>query len=244
MNQTQKVAIITGGAEGIGHSLVTGFANSDYQVISVDLKPGVEHPNVKNYSYDLADTKNLREIIEYCLSTHGTIDVLINNAAVSLGKGVLETEADTWNKTISVNVSAPFFLAKEVAKEIGNQEKSGSILNMASVNSFAAEKGHASYVVSKGAIAAMTRSLAVDLAPFNIRVNAIAPGPIETTKTAKIFAQPDYAAAIQKGIPLSRAGMPSEVANLALFLASDQAQYITGQVIKVDGGYLSYARLD
>lgn len=244
MNHSQKVAIITGGTQGIGSALVSGFAEAGYAVLSVDLDSNIENQNVKNFSFDLTNTQSLKSVIDKCLEEFGTVDTLINNAAVSLGKSVLETDQATWEKTMAINVTAPFFLSREAALAMSSQKKSGSIINMASVNSFAAEKGHASYVVSKGGIAAMSRSMAVDLAPQNIRVNAIAPGPIETNKTSKIFAQPDYASAIKKGIPLARAGRPSEVADLALFLASDQARYITGQVIKIDGGYLSYARLD
>lgn len=244
MSQNHKVAIVTGGAGGIGHALVTSFAESGYRVLSVDSRTGFDHPNVTNYETDLAKLEELDKIIDYCLNQFNTIDVLINNAAVSLGKDALETDHTTWHTTMNVNVTAPFFLSQKTAKVLIDQKKAGAIVNMASVNSFAAERAHAAYVTSKGAIAAMTKSLAVDLAPFGIRVNAIAPGPIETTKTAEIFAQPDYVQAIKKGIPLSRAGSPLEVAKLALFLSSADASYITGQVIKIDGGYLSYARLD
>lgn len=244
MSQNNKVAIITGGAGGIGQALVTSFADAGYQVLCVDNQTAASYPNVVNFESDLSKVDDLDKVIDFCLSQFNTIDVLINNAAVSLGKNALETDQAVWNTTMSVNVTAPFFLAQKTAKVLIDQKKVGAIVNMASVNSFAAERGHSAYVTSKGAIAAMTKSLAVDLAPYGIRANAIAPGPIETTKTAKIFAQPDYAQAIQKGIPLSRAGTPTEVANLALFLSSAEAAYITGQVIKIDGGYLSYSRLD
>ena len=244
MSNDQKVVLITGGASGIGRGLVEGFADSGYRVISVDRQNADTYQNTTHLEFDLSQTDRLGEIIEFSLKEFKTLDVLINNAAVSLGQSAIETNRATWDTTVAVNISAPFFLAQAAAKIFKEQSKPGVILNMASVNSFAAEKGHASYVTSKGAIAAMTNALAVDLAPLNIRVNAIAPGPVETSKTRPIFSQPEYANAIKKGIPMSRAAIPKEVADLALFLCSDSSKYLTGQVVKIDGGYLSYARLD
>lgn len=244
MNQAKKVALITGGAGGIGRGLVEAFAAAEYQVVSVDKHKGKNFAQVNNIEFDLSDVEKLDQITNYCLDQFESIDVLINNAAVSLGKNILQTDVNTWDQTIAINVTAPFFLSKLVSEILISQKKSGAIVNMASVNSFAAEKGHASYVASKGAIAAMTKSMAIDLAEHNIRVNAIAPGPIVTEKTSAVFSQPDYASAIKKGIPFARAGTPQEVADLALFLTSHESKYITGQVITIDGGYLSYARLD
>lgn len=244
MSQVKKVALITGGAAGIGRGLVETFSKADYQVLSVDQVLGEAYSQVTNFEFDLSDTENLEKITNYCLEKFQTIDVLINNAAVSLGQSILQTDKSTWDQTLAINITAPFFLSKLVAEIFISQSKPGSIVNMASINSLAAERGHASYVTSKGAIAAMTKSMAVDLAEHKIRVNAIAPGPIETAKTSKIFSQPDYASAIKKGIPMARAGTPSEVAELALFLSSTNASFITGQIITIDGGYLSYARLD
>lgn len=244
MNQDKKVALITGGAGGIGRGLVEAFARAEYQVVSVDKHKGHNFPEVSNIEFDLLDLDKLDQITNYCLNKFKTIDVLINNAAVSLGKNILQTDENTWNQTIAINVTAPFFLSKLVSEILISQKKSGAIVNMASVNSFAAERGHASYVASKGAIAAMTKSMAIDLAEHGIRVNAIAPGPIATAKTTPVFSQPGYASALKKGIPFARAGTPQEVADLALFLTSNDSTYITGQVITIDGGYLSYARLD
>ena len=244
MSNDQEVVLITGGANGIGRGLVEGFADSGYRVLSVDREIAEPYQNTTHLEFDLTQTDRLGEILDFCLAEFNTLDVLINNAAVSLGQSTLETDRATWDTTVAVNISAPFFLAQAAAKIFKEQNKSGVILNLASINSYAAEKGHASYVTSKGAIAAMTNAMAVDLAPLNIRVNAIAPGPVETSKTKPIFSKPEYASAIKKGIPMSRAATPKEVAELALFLCSDSSKYLTGQVIKIDGGYLSYARLD
>jgi NAD(P)-dependent dehydrogenase (short-subunit alcohol dehydrogenase family) len=120
----------------------------------------------------------------------------------------------------------------------------GRIVNMASVNSLAAERGAASYVAAKGGLAQLTKAMAVDLAPHGILVNAIAPGPIRTEASAPIFDRDDYARGIERGVPLARAGSPVEVAAVAAFLASDESSFVNGTVLVVDGGFTAYLRLD
>jgi NAD(P)-dependent dehydrogenase (short-subunit alcohol dehydrogenase family) len=120
----------------------------------------------------------------------------------------------------------------------------GSIVNLASVNSFAAEKGAAPYVTSKGGVLMLTRAMAVDLAPYSIRVNAVAPGPIETERSAPVFANPSYSTGIRQGVPMGRAGHPEEVASVVAFLASEESSFMTGSVVVADGGFTSYLRFD
>lgn len=242
--QDQRVAIVTGAARGIGAGIVEGFLKNSYRVYAVDKEDVNLRPNLYYHRADLSQVDEIVKIVKGCVQEFGQVDVLVNNAAISLGKDFLATDLQTWQLSLAVNQTAPFFLAQAVAKEMIDKDIRGRIINLASVNSFAAEKGQSSYVVTKGAIALMTKSMAVDLGKYGILVNAIAPGPILTEKTEAIFTTGDYADAISNGIPLKRAGLPSEIADLVLFLASAGSTYITGQVIVVDGGYLSYCRLD
>lgn len=242
--QDHKVAIVTGAARGIGAGIVEGFLKNSYRVYAVDKEDVELRSNLSYHRTDLSQVDQISKIVKGCIQEFGRVDVLVNNAAVSLGKDFLTTDLETWEVSLAVNQTAPFFLAQAVAKEMIDKGIPGRIINVASVNSFAAEKGQSSYVVTKGAIALMTKSMAVDLGKFGILVNAIAPGPILTEKTEAIFTTEDYARAISNGIPLQRAGLPNEIADLVIFLSSASSTYITGQVIVVDGGYLSYCRLD
>lgn len=239
-----RVSIVTGGARGIGASIVERMISAGHDVFVID-RFNAKLPSGAHFHHaDLEDIEELPKIVSECSKLFGRIDVLVNNAAVSLGSDFLSTDSATWNKTIAINQTAPFFLSQYAAKYMIENKTHGCIVNIASVNSFVAEKGHASYATSKGAVAMMTKAMAVDLGPYQIRVNAVAPGPILTEKTQEIFSQPRYQNAIKQGVIAGRPGEPLEVANLVAFLASDAASYINGQTIIVDGGFTSYCRLD
>lgn len=242
--QKNRVSIVTGGSRGIGAAIVQRMITGGYDVFVVDQFKGEVPEGAYFHKADLENLEELPTIITECEKIFGRIDALVNNAAVSLGSDFLSTDIATWNKTISINQTAPFFLSQIAAKFMIENNNQGTIVNIASVNSFAAEKGHASYVTSKGAVAMMTKAMAVDLGSHKIRVNAVAPGPILTEKTQASFAQPRYDDAIKRGVVAGRPGQPSEVANLVYFLTSTEASYINGQIIVVDGGFTSYCRLD
>ncbi len=250
-----KVALVTGGAAGIGRAIAERFAREGARVVVFDVNAeagqrclqtlkaiAIEDPIFIHC--DLEKTEGIEPSVAAVLEKCGQIHVLVNNAAVTLGDGFLETSLEKWQKTIAVNLTAVFVCSHVVARSMVAKKIAGSIMNLASVNSFAAEKGAAPYVASKGGVLALTRSMAVDLARYSIRVNAIAPGPITTERSAPIFAEETYRAGIERGVPLGRAGRPEEVASLALFLASDESSYMTGSAVVVDGGFLSYIRFD
>jgi NAD(P)-dependent dehydrogenase (short-subunit alcohol dehydrogenase family) len=250
-----KVVLVTGSANGIGRAIAERFASEGAQVIGLDIdEPGgdrlleslrtIGRREPAFASCDLASRfdieRNVTDLIEGC----GSIDVLVNNAAVSLGGGFLETEFEKWEKTIAVNLTAVFVCSQLVARSMISKNMTGSIVNLASINSFAAEKEAASYVTTKGGVLALTRAMAVDLAPYSIRVNAVAPGPIETERSAPVFASAAYISGIKLGVPMARVGRPEEVAAVVAFLASEESSYVTGSVVVVDGGFLSYVRFD
>lgn len=248
-----KVALVTGGASGIGRSIAEHFACEGARVAILDVNRAAGEKSLEGLKAlaqqpplfvlcDLESKVEIEKSLAYLLDQWGHIDVLVNNAAVSLGDGFLETSFEKWQKTIAVNLSAVFICSQLVARSMVSRKITGSIINLASINSFASERGAAPYVASKGGVLMLTRAMAVDLAQYSIRVNAIAPGPIETERSAPIFAAEPYRLGIERGVPLGRAGRPAEVASLALFLASEESSYITGSAMVIDGGFLSYLR--
>jgi len=250
-----KVTLVTGGAAGIGRAVAERFAREGALVVFFDVNVDAGESCLQNLKAiaseepvfipcDLEKAGHIQSAVASVLEKCGAIHVLVNNAAVSLGDGFLETSLEKWERTIAVNLTAPFLCGQIVARSMVAKGIGGSIINLASVNSFAAEKGAAAYVASKGGVLALTRSMAVDLARYSIRVNAIAPGPIRTERSAPVFAQETYRAGIERGVPLARVGRPEEVASLALFLACDESSYMTGSAVVIDGGQLSYLRFD
>jgi NAD(P)-dependent dehydrogenase (short-subunit alcohol dehydrogenase family) len=239
-----RVVIVTGAATGIGKGITQSFLDAGYSVFAVDKTPMISQENLHYHQADLSDLSQILPIVNKCVETFGHIDVLINNAGVSLGQDFLTTDLATWTTTIAVNQTAPFFLGQAAASHMVKEKIKGRIINIGSVNSISAEFGHSSYVTSKGAITMMTKSMAVDLGAYGIYVNAIAPGIIRTEKTAEGLKTPARLNAIENGIPVKRAGEVQEIGELALFLANPKTTYITGQLIVIDGGYLSYCRAD
>lgn len=250
-----KTCLVTGGATGIGSAIAERFAREGAKVAVLDVNAEAGQRCLQNLKAlaknepfflpcDLERTEEINPAVASVLEKYGDIHVLVNNAAVSLGDGFLETRLEKWQKTIATNLTAVFACGQAVARSMAEKKIAGSIINLASANSFAAEKGATSYIASKGGVLALTRSMAVDLARYSIRVNAIAPGAIATERSASIFAAEPYRVGIEHGVPLGRAGRPEEVASLALFLASDESSYMTGSAVVIDGGYLSYIRFD
>lgn len=255
MRFESKTALVTGGAKGIGRAVAERFASEGAQVIILDVdepagKQCVEYlqshykQKAQFVSCDLAIAAQIEAAIAGLPQHFSQIDILVNNAAVSLTGPFLETSLERWHKTISVNLTAVFLCSQLVARSMVARKAPGSIINLGSINSFAAEKAAAAYVASKGGILMLTRSMAVDLAPYSIRVNAVAPGPIETERSAPVFATPTYSAAIRQGVPMGRAGQPEEIGSVVAFLASEDSSYMTGSIVVIDGGLMSYIRFE
>ena len=241
-----KVAIITGGARGIGKAIALKFAEegSDIAICDVNadtLNAAREEIEAKGRSVltdkvDVTKLEDVQKFIQKVLDKFSKIDILINNAGITRDGLLVRMNDADWDAVISVNLKGTFNCTKAVAKPM-MKSRSGRIVNIASIIGIVGNGGQANYAASKGGVIAFTKSIAKELASRNINVNAVAPGFIETDMTAKL--SEDVRNQIMKQVPLAKWGSPSDVANVALFLVSDAANYITGQVVQVDGGMVT-----
>ncbi len=242
-----KTALITGASRGIGKAIALKFANEGANIAFSDLFCDENMVNLENelknldikangYASDASSFKDAETLISNVLNDFGKIDILVNNAGITRDNLLLRmTEAD-WDAVIKVNLKSIFNLTKAVQRHMLKQ-KSGSIINMSSVVGLEGNAGQSNYSASKAGLIGFTKSIAMELGSRNIRCNAIAPGFIETEMTAKL--PEEVKNEWIKTIPLRRSGKPDDVANIALFLASDLSAYVTAQVISVCGGMYS-----
>lgn len=242
-----KVVIVTGGARGIGEEMVRQFANFAAKVAVIDIdqanldKSNSDHENksaINKYFCDLTSETKLIETFNQIKKDFGQIDVLVNNAMFHDPTDFLNTSLESWNKTMAVNLTAPFLTIRTVLPWM-IERKSGSIINLGTVNA-KAMIGSDSYSVSKGGIHVLTRTVAMRYGANGIRCNTLVPGTVATDAwQERIDKNPTIFAQVKEWYPLGRVGTPNDIANAALFLASDKSSWITGTEFLVDGGLLS-----
>ncbi len=252
MKLKNKVAIITGARRGMGKADALTLAQAGAKVVVSDLnlddcKKVVDEIKEKGgeaiaVKCDVSKKEEIDEMVEKTVDQFGKIDILVNNAGIAQFKPFLELSEEDWDKTIDINLKGYFLCAQACAKEMAKQ-KSGNIINIASIAMGQVGTGGfqnlVHYNASKGGIAAMSEALSVELAPYNIRVNTIAPGVIDTPMAKSVKDDPESLKATLSRVPTNRVGKPQEIADTVLFLASDKSSYINGEVIVVDGGYLA-----
>ena len=234
-----KVAIVSGGSRGIGASIVETLASSGFDVVlnyrfSANKANDIasKFSNVVTFQADVSDHAQVKSLVDFTISKFGRIDLLVNNAGIDFINTLSDTSDSDFDTVLRNNLYSAFYLSKEVSPYMINA-KSGLIINISSIWGIVGASCETAYSVSKAGLDAMTKSLAKELGPSNIRVNSIAPGIIDTDMNS--FLSKEELSEIVNDIPLERIGLPSDVANTVLFL--DKNSYITGQVIQVTGGW-------
>jgi len=239
-----KKALITGASRGIGSAIAKKFAEEgaeigiNYHSSDEEAKDILESVNSHSEGIllkgDVSDEKDCKRIVSDFVDEFDGLDILVNNAGILKKKNLEESTVDTFDKTMGVNVRGPFMLSKYSLENL-KDSKSGRIINMSSHWAFRASDQATSYVVSKTALIGLTRALALELGPKGITVNGIAPGTIETDMIADRYSEKEKRKRVQE-IPLKRLGKPEDIANTALFFASEKGSYVNGEIIGVNGG--------
>ena len=237
-----KVAVVTGGGQGIGLGISRALIDAGAAVLIAQRSaPAADLGDAKWVRADLAERQSFAAI-ENAAQSYGRVDILVNNAGFMFEKSLDDMSFDDWNQMLAVNLTAPVFLSKQLLPLL-REARGASIVNIGSIEGLASNPEHAAYCATKSGIHGLTRALAVDLGKDSIRVNAIAPGWIRSDLSdAYINAQPNADEAWQdlyKMHPLGRIGEPGDVGKLAVYLASDDSAFVTGQVIVIDGGRTS-----
>jgi glucose 1-dehydrogenase len=254
-NRTGKIAVVTGSSKGIGKAIALAFAKSrEYQGIVVNSRKQAEAQQVSDeikkslscnsiaIEADMSKESDCIRLIEEAVKYYRRIDVLVNNAGIQQELPFEETSTEIWRKIIDVDLTAPFVCSREAVKYMINQKnpKGGCIINISSVHQEIPKPFYVAYAAAKAGIKMITKTMALELARYDIRVNAVAPGAIETDMNQELKEDQVELKRILKRIPLKRIGTSEEVANVVEFLASDKASYVTGSTYFIDGGMTLY----
>ena len=241
-----KVAIVTGGASGMGRSEATIFAREGAQVVVADVleKEGEETakavgPAARFMKLDVTSEDSWQTVVAAAEREFGKLDILVNNAGISGTYQPDLTSTEAWDRVMDINAKGVFFGMKHALPAL-KRAGGGAIVNISSISGFAGQHGvHMAYNASKGAVRIMTKTAAVQWAEHNIRVNSVHPGFMPAMRTSVGSANPEWRAKVLRAVPMKREGRVEEVAHAVLFLASDEASYITGTELVVDGGFLA-----
>ena len=249
MELNGKVAIVTGAGSGIGHAIAQRFAGAgaavcvNYLGYEDDAKALVESlPKAMGFKADVSKSAEVQAMVDATIKELGSVDVLVNNAGVERSMPFFDIDEATWDLMLDVDLKGAFLCAQACARAMRDAGKGGSIVNISSIHEDVAFPGYTPYCAAKGGLRMMMRNAALELAQHRIRVNNVAPGAIATPINAQTLNDPDKVATLQRIIPLQRMGTPEEVAEVALFLASDASSYVTGSTYYVDGGMVRYSQ--
>lgn len=238
-----KVAIVTGGASGIGKAICEKLNWEDAEVViaDVDEEKGLQLADEigAEFKYcDVSDKENVEKVVEETVEQFGKLDIMINNAGIGSTNTIEEMDEEEWSQILSVDLDGVMYGTKAAVPHL--KETEGVILNTASIYGLVGDVGATAYNAAKGGVVNFTRSVADDLAPYNVRVNSICPGFVDTPMTEEALGDEDFREHVLGNTPLARVAEPEEIADVAVFLVSDQASYVTGVNMPVDGGWTSH----
>lgn len=245
MRFKEKSVIVTGGASGIGRAIAEQFAQEGARVVVADINRESTQDTVEAISarggyalpvnVDVSNPKSVQDMVDTTVAANGRLDVIVNSAAIPSVSKIIDLSFDTWNKVLNINLTGTFLCAQAAARCMVGAG-GGRIVNLASVNGQRAITGRGAYTAAKGGVIMLTKIMAAELGPEDITVNAIAPGPVDTPMVQEMHTA-STREAWYRALPIKRYAKPQEVAAATLFLASDEACYITGHVLNVDGGF-------
>ncbi|MDE0048873.1 MAG: glucose 1-dehydrogenase [Rhodospirillales bacterium] len=247
MIYVNRIAVVTGGASGIGREVARALAARGAAVAVADINmEGAEEvtaalvqdgAKAEAIAVDVSQPEQADAMIASAIQAFGKVDILVHSAGVGVERSFLDTTPEEWQRILDIDLSGTFFCGQAAARHMVERGY-GRIVNLASTAGVRGGTGRAAYGTAKGGVIALTKVMAVELAPFGVTVNALAPGAIETELVAKMHSA-ETRTVYRAGIPLDRYGTPEETAAAALFLASEEARYVTGHVLAVDGGFLA-----
>ncbi len=248
MRLKNKVAIVTGAGAGIGRAIALLFSEEGATVVAAEVLEdrGLETASLIRekgnqalfIKTDVRDLNEIQRAVSETVREFGRIDILVNNAGVLQYLPFAQVTEEDWDRIIDINLKGTFFFAQAAANEMIRARQGGKIINMSSIASEVAIEFQSHYMASKGGVRMLTKGMALELAPYGINVNALAPGTIETEMTRQDLEDPTIREEAIDAIPLGRIGTPLDVARAALFLATEESNYITGEMIFVEGGYV------
>ncbi len=239
----KSLALITGGAQGIGYACAEALMEDGARIILADInKDGVIEAAEKlgngtvGMACDMGDVDQINAMFDMIEAEHGSVEILVNNAGIAAPGDFLSYEVETFEQVINVNLRGVFVALQRAAKTMVDKGIEGAVVNMSSINAVVSIPAIPAYCASKGGLMQLTKSASLALAPYNIRVNAVGPGSINTEMFAGVNANPDAMKMVMSRTPLQRIGSAREIGDVVAFLASKKASYITGETIYVDGG--------
>lgn len=241
-----KTALITGGSRGIGRATAILFAEAgadvaisyvSHEAAAMEVKREIENRGRRCLvlKADISRQEEAVRMVETIVKELAAVDILVNNAGIWTYGEIGNMASETWEETIKINLDSVFFVTNAVVPHM-KKKKRGWIINVSSTAAIRGEALHSHYAATKGAINSLTKSWAVELAPYNIRVNCVAPGWVDTDMCADVFSDPAFRESVRQSIPLKRIPPPEDIAGPILFLASDLARHITGAILNVNGG--------